>query len=65
MSTSGKRQNREITAAEAAVILRKDRRQITRMVARGELKPTRKLPGATGAYLFRESDVQKIAERAA
>lgn len=55
----------EITAAEAAEIIGKDRRQITRLVERGELKATRKLPGATGAYLFNRADVEALAEKVA
>ena len=56
----------EVTAAQAAEIIGTDRRQITRMVQREQLAPTRKLPGATGAYLFARADVERIAaERAA
>lgn len=54
----------EVTAAEAAEILGKDRRQVTRLVKRGTLTPSRKLPGHTGAYLFWRSDVTAISERA-
>ena len=54
----------EVTAAEAAEILGKDRRQVTRLVKRGTLTPSRKLPGYTGAYLFWKSDVTAISERA-
>jgi hypothetical protein len=54
----------EVTAAEAAEILGKDRRQVTRLVKRGTLKPSRKLPGYTGAYLFWRADVEAISERA-
>ena len=54
----------EVTAAEAARIIDKDRRLIIRMVERGELSPSRKLPGSTGAYLFFRADVERLAERA-
>lgn len=45
--------------AEAAAILHKDRRQITRMIRRGELAAT-KMPGHTGAYLIERGDVEAL-----
>jgi hypothetical protein len=47
----------EITAAEAAVILGVDRSVVLKRVKAGELRTSRKLPGRTGAYLFRRKDI--------
>ncbi len=50
-----------VTAAEAANRLGVSIRTIHRLVARGDLAPARKLPGATGAYLFDADDVTAAA----
>jgi hypothetical protein len=42
----------------------KDRSTVVRMVLEHRLVPSRKLPGATGAYLFWRADVQRIADLA-
>jgi len=54
----------EVTAAEAAVILSVDRSVVLKKVAAEQLKPVRKLPGRTGAYLFRRSDVEALVKTA-
>ena len=38
---------------------------ITRLVERGELVPTMKGPGATGAYFFLPADVERLAAKRA
>lgn len=41
------------------------RREVVRLVERGDLKPAAKLPGRTGAMLFNPADVDALAgERA-
>lgn len=57
----------EISTMEAVALLGAgDRSTVIRMVLEHRLKPSRKLPGATGAYLFWRHDVQRLAdERAA
>ena len=51
--------------AEAAAILRTDRRTILRLIKRGELT-AHKMPGHTGAWLINRADVEALAtERAA
>lgn len=56
----------EITTREALTILgMADPSSISRFVAERKLKPSRKLPGKTGAYLFRRRDIEALAtERA-
>lgn len=46
-----------IGTAEACAILGVDRSTVKRWVDRGRLKSAGKLPGPTGAYLFRRSVV--------
>lgn len=50
-----------ITVAEAADILRVNRKTVLRRMAAGLLKPTQKLPGETGAYLFDRAEVERLA----
>lgn len=40
----------------------KDRSTVVRMVLEHRLIPSRKLPGATGAYLFWRHDIQRLAD---
>ena len=47
--------------AEVAAILHKDRRQIIRMIRRGELAAT-KMPGHTGAYLIERAEVEALRD---
>ncbi|OBK04666.1 hypothetical protein A5746_28105 [Mycolicibacterium conceptionense] len=51
----------EIVASEACRILQKDRSTLLRWVAAHKVTPTRKLPGSTGAFLFRRGDIEAIA----
>lgn len=51
----------EITSREALELLGLSHPStISRYVALGKLTPSRKLPGRTGAYLFRRSDVEAL-----
>lgn len=38
-----------------------DRSMVVRMVRENRLTPSRKLPGATGAYLFYRADILRMA----
>jgi len=52
----------EITTREALAILGlANPSTVTRMVAEHKLVATRKLPGLTGAFLFRRSDIEQLA----
>ena len=42
-----------------------DRSTVVRMVRENRLTPSRKMPGATGAYLFWRHDVQRLADEIA
>lgn len=56
----------EVTSAQACDLLGGiDRSTLNRWVQRGRIKPTRKLPGLRGAYLFRRSDVEALRDRLA
>jgi hypothetical protein len=56
----------EITTREALEILNlTDPSTIAKYVKRGKLKPSRKLPGRTGAYLFHRSDVEQLRDEVA
>ena len=46
-----------ISSSEAGAILGRTVRTVHRLADAGELEPVRKLPGRTGAYLFRRADV--------
>lgn len=54
----------EITAREAAELLGVTVSTISRWAtpAQPRLTPSRKLPGQTGAYLFRRRDVERLAK---
>ena len=52
----------DLTTREALEVLGlKDPSSITRLVAEHKLIPSRKLPGKTGAYLFRRADIEALA----
>lgn len=54
-----------ITAAQAADLLDRPRREVVRLVERGDLVPAMKLEGLRGAYLFDPAAVEALAvERA-
>jgi hypothetical protein len=54
----------EITTREALGILGlAHASSVTRLVAEGKLTPSRKLPGANGAYLFHRRDIVRLAEQ--
>lgn len=56
----------QLTTREAAELLGESVRQTIRRVEAGTLKPSRKLPGIRGAYIFDRADVERIlSERAA
>lgn len=56
----------EVTTREALDILNlSDPSTISKYVATGKLTPSRKLPGRTGAYLFRRKDILKLAAKQA
>lgn len=50
----------ELTTAQVAALLGSSRKAVRGAVERGELEPSRKLPGQTGAYLFRTADVDEL-----
>lgn len=52
----------QFTTHEVASQLSVDRSTVRRLVDRGVLTPTMKLPGKTGAYLFDRSDVEALKE---
>lgn len=49
-----------IGSREAAELLQVDRSTFTRWVALGRIAPAYRLPGATGALLFRAADVTAL-----
>jgi hypothetical protein len=52
----------EISTMEAVALLGyNDRSTVVRMVREHRLTPSRKMPGATGAYLFWRHDVLRLA----
>lgn len=52
----------EIATREALTILGyRNPSTIVRYVQAGKLRPSRKLPGRTGAYLFWRADVERLA----
>lgn len=53
-----------ISAQDAERLLKKDRRTIHRWAASGKLPVAHKLPGDTGAFLFRRSDVEALKAEA-
>jgi excisionase family DNA binding protein len=56
-------QGEPITAAEAAAILGCSVHTIARWVRRGKLRPTVKLAGQRGAYLFDRAEIEQLARR--
>lgn len=50
-----------LTTAQVAQMLGVRVSTISRRVARGELVPAVKVPGKTGAFLFRRSDIEQPA----
>lgn len=49
-----------LTSFQVAVRLKCSTRTVHRMAANGELEPAQKLPGPNGAFLFAESDVERL-----
>lgn len=54
-----------VTAAETAAVLEIPRRDVVRLVERGDLVPAMKLPGRTGAFLFHPASVEALAQERA
>jgi hypothetical protein len=54
-----------ITSAKAAIILGKSVSTIRRMAEAGELQTVQKLPPPNGAWLFRRSYIEALADEAA
>lgn len=54
-----------VTSAEASVLLGKSVSTISRLVKRGTIQPTAKLPGLRGAFLFNRADVEALAKEKA
>lgn len=50
-----------MTTTEAGAVLGRNSRAVQRMVAKGLLKPAKKLAGPNGAYLFDREEVQRAA----
>lgn len=50
-----------ISTREAAELVGVSVRQFIRQVERGDVSPAKKFPGIRGAYLFRRSDVERVA----
>lgn len=54
-----------IISSQVGVILGKSPRTVARLAEQGDIPYASKLPGPNGAYLFRRSDIEKLAaERA-
>lgn len=53
-------QDELVSTAEAARMLDRHVRSIHRLVQTGELVPVAKIPGRTGAFLFRRADVEAL-----
>lgn len=56
-------QSEFIGAAEAAQILGRSQRTLHRWASSGRLPAATKLPGTSGALLFRRKDVEVLAEK--
>lgn len=54
-----------LTTAEVAARVGRTRTTVIEWVKAGRLKPTRKLPTSTGAYLFSERAVAKLEKELA
>lgn len=50
-----------IGTAEACEVIGIDRSTLTRWVAQEKIRAAQKLPGQSGAYLFRRTEVQRVA----
>ncbi len=55
----------ELVTAEVCKLLNIDRTTVTRWVQAGKLTPARKLPGVSGAYLYKRADIDAMLERRA
>lgn len=53
-----------IGTREACDVLGVNRSTLTRWVAAGRITPVTRLPGTTGAYVFRRADIDAIAQAA-
>lgn len=53
-----------LTTAQAAELLGKSVATVNRMVLLGRLNPAAKLPGKTGAYLYRREDIEALRQAA-
>ena len=51
-----------LTSPQAGLLLGKSARTVQRLAEAGALPIAQKLPGPNGAYLFRESDVRRLAQ---
>lgn len=49
-----------LSTAQVAAMLNKSTATVKRMALAGTLPPAMKLPGETGAYLFRPEDVERL-----
>ncbi|WP_067891344.1 helix-turn-helix domain-containing protein [Nocardia vaccinii] len=54
-----------LTSEEASKLLEVDKSTLIRWVSSGDVKPVRKLPGKTGAFLFERSDIEDLRDRRA
>jgi len=54
-----------VGSTTVACLLDLPRREVQRLVERGELHPVQKLPGRTGAYLFDPADVDRLVQERA
>lgn len=52
-----------IGSAEACKILGIERSTLVRWVQLRQIRPAKKLPGPVGPYLYRRSDVERLAEQ--
>ncbi|MGQ4531988.1 helix-turn-helix domain-containing protein [Dermabacteraceae bacterium P13138] len=52
---------RQLTSAEAAAVLHIARSTLHQRVQSGRLRPSDRLPGHTGAYLFDAAEIERIA----
>lgn len=51
-----------LTSPQVALRLGKSIRTVHRLAESGALVPTQKLPGPNGAFLFRRTDVERLAK---
>lgn len=50
-----------LTSPQVGLILGKSARTVQRMAGAGELPVAHKIPGPNGAFLFRRSDIEALA----